>query len=136
MLKKLHRRLESSLNYCELQSAYRSGRFTETEIVKVVDDIHRHIDSGSVAALISPDISASFDTINHNLILYRLRNDYGICDDALECIYGSCICRNSTSSTFYEAFTGCRCEAESSTGSPYFAIKDTASASRATSRHC
>ena len=54
--------------------------------MKVVDDILGLVDSGSVVALIGLDISAAFDTINHNMLLDRLRNDYGIYDDALEWI--------------------------------------------------
>ena len=32
VLQRLRSQFESSLNYCELQSAYRDGRFTETAI--------------------------------------------------------------------------------------------------------
>ena len=51
--------------------------------MKVAHDILGHVDSGSVIALISLDISAAFDKTNHNVLLDRLRN-YAICDNALE----------------------------------------------------
>ena len=45
VLQRLRLQLESSLNYCELQSAYRSGRYNETAVVKVVDDILGHVET-------------------------------------------------------------------------------------------
>ena len=58
VVQRLRPQLKSSLNYCVLQSAYRSDRSTVTAIIKVVDDILGHVDTGSMFALISLDISA------------------------------------------------------------------------------
>ena len=46
--------------------------------MKIVDDIIGHIDGGSVVAQVSLDISAAFDMVDHNLLLERLRVEFGL----------------------------------------------------------
>ena len=46
--------------------------------MKIVDDIHGHIDGGSVVALVCLDISAAFDMVDHHLLLERLSVEFGI----------------------------------------------------------
>ena len=60
---------------CALQSAYRSGHSTETALIKVADDIYRAMDAG---ALVSLDISAAFDTIDHRILCDRLKSDFNV----------------------------------------------------------
>ena len=62
----------SSRNYCALLSAYQAAHLTKTAFVRVVDNILRNVDSISVVALVHPDISAAFDTINHDTLLRQL----------------------------------------------------------------
>ena len=62
ILHRLRPQLESSLIFCKLQSAYRSGWAIETALMKVIDDILSHIDTGSVVTLIIRDILSAFDT--------------------------------------------------------------------------
>ena len=76
--------------YCEenhlnnaLQSAYRRGHSTETALTKVQDDLLRAVDSEGGAILILLDLSAAFDTIDHDLLLDVLSSRIGICDRAL-----------------------------------------------------
>ena len=47
-------------------------------MIKVVDDILCFTDAGSAVVLVGLDISASFDTVNHNILLRRLKQDFGI----------------------------------------------------------
>ena len=70
--------LASSPNFCRLQSAYFTGRSTETALVKIVDDILGHIDGGSIVALVNLDISTAFDMVDHNLLLERLSVEFGV----------------------------------------------------------
>ena len=49
-----------------LQSAYRPHRSTETATLKVLSDILLAIDAGDLSALVLLDLSAAFDTVDHN----------------------------------------------------------------------
>ena len=50
------------------QSAYRAHHSTETAVTTVVDDIARAVDSGDLCALVSLDLSAAFDTVDHGIL--------------------------------------------------------------------
>jgi len=82
-LSSLQPHLLSSPNYSTLQSAYRSLHTTETALLKVTDDIHRSMDNGSFSALVSLDISAAYDTIDHSVLSTRLQFDFSIDGKAL-----------------------------------------------------
>ncbi len=78
VLAQIKSQIVSSPNFCPHQSAYRSAHSTETALIKIVNDILTSIDTGSVVALVGLDISAAFDTVNHQLLLGRLESDFGI----------------------------------------------------------
>ena len=59
------------------QSAYKQLHSTETAFLKVRIDIHLNIDNGKVTALTMLDLSAAFDTIDHNILIRRLSRWYG-----------------------------------------------------------
>ena len=61
-----------------LQSAYTPNHSTETAVVKVVNDIHLALDSGQCVFLVLLDLSAAFDTIDHEVYLSRLKENYGV----------------------------------------------------------
>ena len=61
-----------------LQSAYTPNHSTETAIVKVTNDILCALDRRQCVCLVLLDLSAAFDTIDHQVFLRRLREDYGI----------------------------------------------------------
>ena len=64
------------------QSAYRPKHGTET-VLNVFNDSLTASDSGSISILTLLDLNAAFDTIDHNILLTRARNTFGICDIAL-----------------------------------------------------
>jgi hypothetical protein len=66
-----------------LQSAYRRHHSTETAVLRVLSDILLAVDRGDVAALALIDLSAAFDTVDHDTLLRRLETTYGICGRAL-----------------------------------------------------
>lgn len=55
-----------------LQSAYKSGTSTETAILQIKADIEEVLDEGDAILQVLLDLSASFDTIDHSLLLERL----------------------------------------------------------------
>ena len=71
-----HLTLHSLLD--KFQSAYRPGFSTETALIKITNDILTAIDKNSFTALIMINMSAAFDTINHQTLLSRLSKLYGI----------------------------------------------------------
>ena len=67
----------------ECQSAYQENFSTETALLKVKTDILHAIDKKEVMYLVMLDLSAAFDTVNHHLLLNRLKYRFGVCDLAL-----------------------------------------------------
>jgi len=65
-----------------LQSGFRAGHSTETAILRVLSDIILAVDRGDVAALVVLDLSAACDTVDHDILLQRLRVTFGIGDVA------------------------------------------------------
>ena len=67
-----------------LQSAYKLMHSTETALVKVTNDILRFMDKRKCVVLLLLDLSAAFDTIDHNILLRRLKDRFGITNTALD----------------------------------------------------
>ena len=67
-----------------LQSAYKKGHSTETALLKVQNDLLIDIDDKKVSLLVMLDLSAAFDTIDHEVLLNRLMHHYGIRDNVLQ----------------------------------------------------
>ena len=65
------------------QSACRSRHSIETALLRVFYDLLTSSDSDHISALTLLDLSAAFDTIDHDLPLNRLRDAFGIRDSAL-----------------------------------------------------
>ena len=63
-----------------LQSAYRSKHSTETAVLKVITDVLRAADGGQVCLLCMLDLSAAFDTVDHDILIDRLQQSFGIHD--------------------------------------------------------
>ena len=62
-----------------LQSAYRQFHSTETALLKVIADILAAVDSGDLAMLTLLDLSAAFDTVDHDTLLRWLACCVGHC---------------------------------------------------------
>ena len=65
------------------QSAYRTGHRTETVLLRIVNDILSALNSDNISVLLLMDLSAAFDTIDHQ-ILSRLNSVFGIQSTALQ----------------------------------------------------
>ena len=62
----------------QYQSAYKNFHSTETALLRVENDIILNMDEGRVAALTLLDLSAAFDTLDHNSITNLLSTWYGV----------------------------------------------------------
>jgi exonuclease III len=60
------------------QSAYRKAHSTETALLKIVNDMLSAIDAKKCVLLVLLDLSAAFDTVNHDLLIHRLEEVSGI----------------------------------------------------------
>ena len=67
-----------------LQSAYTRHHGTETALLKIQSDLLLAMDDHKASLVVFLDLSAAFDTIDHTILVNRLRNDYGLCEKALD----------------------------------------------------
>ena len=68
----------------DFQLTYRKGYSTETSLIKITNDILWSMERKEITAMIVLDMSATFDTVDHDLLLDILHNRYGIVDTALQ----------------------------------------------------
>lgn len=61
-----------------VQSAYRNNYSTETLLVKIQTDILKAMDQQRLTLMVLLDLSAAFDTVNHNILLDILQKDFGV----------------------------------------------------------
>ena len=68
----------------KFQSAYRCGYSTETALLRVYSDIVTMVGKGNGSYLVLLDLSAAFDTIDHDTLFVILEKYIGITDSALQ----------------------------------------------------
>ena len=84
MNSRLDDHLEGNLLLSDSQSAYRKCHSTETLLIKVQNDILESLDKGHATILVMLDVSAAFDVVDHQRLLDRHRQLFGINGTALE----------------------------------------------------
>ena len=67
----------------EHQSAYRQHHSTETVLVKIFNDLLCSLDKKKGVILVLLDLSAAFDTVEHDILLKRMKNLFGISGNVL-----------------------------------------------------
>ncbi len=70
------------LNDCNIlgknQSGFRMYHSTETALLKIVSDLRCNLDSHKISVLVLLDLSAAFCTVEHPILLNRLRHLFGL----------------------------------------------------------
>ena len=61
-----------------MQSVYRAGHSTETTLLRVHSNIVSAIDKGNGVFLTLLDLSAAFDTVDHEILLSFLKDHVGL----------------------------------------------------------
>ena len=78
VLARLRPHLLSSKNFARLQSAYWLAHSTETALPHVMNSVYIAADNKKVTALVGLDISAAFDTLEHETLINRLESQFGV----------------------------------------------------------
>lgn len=72
-------------NICDkFQSGFRRAHSTETALLRVSSDILMSNDAGKCSVLLMLDLTSAFDTVDHHILLERLKHWVGASGTALE----------------------------------------------------
>ena len=80
MLKQLMDHCNENNLLPDFQSAYRKHYSTETSLLKIVNDIVWNFERQNIIIVVTLDLSAAFDTVDHNVLLTVLKYHFGFCD--------------------------------------------------------
>ncbi len=80
----LNKYLNSNGYLDNFQSGFRAHHSTETALIEIMNDIRLNSDFGKISMLVLLDLSAAFDTVDHNILLQRLENWVGLSGMALK----------------------------------------------------
>jgi len=78
LLTRLRPHLLGSTNFSEFQSAYWKGHSTESTLLEILDDVYTAADNKEVTVLIGLDLSAAFDTVDHEILLEHLQTEFRV----------------------------------------------------------
>ena len=67
----------------DYQSAYRPNCSCETNLLKISNDILWNFKHQHITSLTAMDLSAAFNTVDHDVLLQILSNKFGVTDTAL-----------------------------------------------------
>ena len=67
-----------------LSNPFPTGHSTETVLLEIVNDVLLSLDNGNISSVTFRDLSAAFNTIDHNISLSRLEHVFGIHGAALQ----------------------------------------------------
>ena len=80
--------------YDEFQAAYQPNHSTETALMRVNNDILQQLDIGNQVVLLMLDLSAAFDTVDHVILLNRLKFRYGLDGKVLQWVESYLLARS------------------------------------------
>lgn len=78
VLPQLLKHMTSNHLHIPNQSGYKTGYSCETLLVRLVNDLYLNLDNGKCTVLLLLDLSAAFDTVDHELLLDILKNEIGL----------------------------------------------------------
>ena len=74
----LMQHLKSNDMILDRQSAYKKNYSCETALIKICDDILVELNSDTNVIMAFLDLSAAFDTVDHQILLNKLKNHYAL----------------------------------------------------------
>ena len=84
MLKQLLEHCENHNLLPDFQSAYWKHYSMETSLIRLTNDILWSMERQHITSLTILDLSAAFDTVDHDIPLQILEQKFGFCDKALK----------------------------------------------------
>ena len=84
MIQQLNLYLETHCPLPDTVCEYRKNLSTEHAILKLLDTMYKNMDKQCVTLVTAIDLSATFDTVNHSLLLKVLNQTYNIKGTALK----------------------------------------------------
>ena len=84
VLNRLNSHLTSNNLQCPNQYAYKKNHSTETLMIKIVNDVLIAMDEKEATVIMLLDLSAAFDTVDHDLLLRILEKDIGLRGNVLQ----------------------------------------------------
>ena len=85
--KEVFRQMYTYVNESNLLSKYQSGFRPQLSIlsalIKICDEILNNMDEGKINCIVFLDIRKAFDSINHNILLSKMRSNFGISGNEL-----------------------------------------------------
>uniref|UniRef100_A0A669C2J2 Reverse transcriptase domain-containing protein n=1 Tax=Oreochromis niloticus TaxID=8128 RepID=A0A669C2J2_ORENI len=82
--KQLIAALDKHSIFDKFQSGFRRAHSTETALLRVSSDILMNNDAGKCSVLLMLDLTSAFDTVDHHILLERLKHWVGVSGTALE----------------------------------------------------
>ena len=101
-LKEINAHLTVNKLHSKFQSGYRKHHSCETSMFKVVGDIQNITSKRSHVAMLLLDLSSAFDALDHDILLKRLEQHFGIKGNVLDWL-----CSYLTKRTFSVSIKGC-----------------------------
>ena len=84
MLKQILKHCDDNCLLPDFQLAYQANYSTETSHVRMMIDILWAMEEQHITMMFILDLSAAFDTVDHNILLMILENQFGVRDTALK----------------------------------------------------
>jgi hypothetical protein len=84
VLRRLNNHLESNNLNIPWQSGYKKNHSTETLLIRVVNDLLIASEENKATVVMLLDLSAAFDTVDHNVLIRILEKEIGITGNALK----------------------------------------------------
>ena len=69
-----------------LQSGFRRGHSTQSLLLYLTDSWYKSLDKGDMVGVVYLDIAKAFDTINHSLLLHKLKVQFYLSDQMCQWI--------------------------------------------------
>jgi hypothetical protein len=82
----------------DCQFGFRPNHSTETALISAIDNWHQNMNNGKLTGVLFIDLRKAFDTVNHKVLLHKLRS-FGVSDLALS-FFAAYLCNRSQAVNF------------------------------------